>query len=243
MAAVLLGSASNALALNLASYMPHEPGNQWSYVNNNQATLTTTIGSPVMLSSSVAAIPWTQVISGEPGITVTYNTIDSSGFRRHQEYMSSVYVSGYGNTSASAVYTPALSIAPADGTVGSTYRSSSVVTLTYTNVATVILNCNATTQAVGFETVWNNAGTQSWSALKMILSITMSGTVNGQFIYITSASTYWLVEGLGIVMMYSPNVSGVMETWKLTSTNISATGTFMPGVMMLLLHKPPQSGQ
>ena len=75
MAAVLLGSASNALALNLASYMPHEPGNQWSYVNNNQATLTTTIGSPVMLSSSVAAIPWTQVISGEPGITVTYNTM------------------------------------------------------------------------------------------------------------------------------------------------------------------------
>ena len=222
MAAVLLGSASNALALNLASYMPHEPGNQWSYVNNNQATLTTTIGSPVMLPSGVVAIPWTRVNSSEPGIAVTYSTIDSSGFRRYKEYVSSVYIAGYGNTSAFGVYTPALSLFPADVTVGSTYRSTSTVSLTYTNVTTAILDCSVTMQVVGFETVWNNAGTQSWSALKMISSITMSGTVNGQFISVTSASTVWMVDGLGAVMMYSPNQSLVMETWKLTSTNISA---------------------
>lgn len=227
MVPVLLGFASAAFAVNVVSYLPHAAGSQWSFINNNLATMTNTTGSPVTLPSGVIAFPWTGSYSNQPSVT-TYNTIDASGFRRHQEYMSSVYINGYGNTSATAVYAPALLFVPADVTVGSTYTSNGAVTITYTNVTTVSLNYSSTTQVVGFETVSNNAGTQSWSAIKVIASITLSGTVNGQFVTQTSASTFWMVDGLGIVQIYKPNASGVMETWKLTSTNVTPPPAIPP---------------
>ncbi|MHB9100808.1 MAG: hypothetical protein ACYC2E_04770, partial [Sulfuricella sp.] len=59
------------------------------------------------------------------------------------------------------------------------------------------------------------------SALKVIVSMTASGTVNGQYKTITSASTSWLVDGIGAVQIYKPNSSGGMETWKLASTNVA----------------------
>lgn len=221
MVPAMLGFASTALALDVASYLPHAAGYQSTYVNNNYATKTATFGSPVTLPGGVVAIPWTGVNSSQPGSSVTYNTFDANGWRRYQEYMSSVYISGYGNTSATAVYTPALSFAPANVSVGSTYTSTGTVTITYTNVTTVSLNYSSTTQVVGFEPVSNNAGTQSWSALKVIVSVTLTGTVNGQFVSQTSASTHWLADGVGMVQGISPNASGVMETWKLTSTNVT----------------------
>lgn len=223
--AKFMTTASTTFAIDITEYMPHSAGNQWSYINTNNATMSSTMGSPVTLPGGVSAIPWTLIDSSQSGYTVTYNTIDANGFRKHQEYISSVYVSGYGNTTATSVYSPALSVVPANVTVGSTYTSTGVVTLTYTNVTTVTLNYSSSTQVVGFETVSNNAATQSWSALKLINSITLSGTINGQFTSISSAFTIWLVDGLGVVRLYRPNVSLQMETWKLTSTNVAVPTT------------------
>jgi len=218
---LILPTFSTAVTLETARYLPQTAGNQWSYINNNNATMTNTFGSPVTLPSGVVAIPWARVDSNTCiSSCVTYNTFDANGWLRYQEYIGRVYISGYGNTSATSVFAPALSFAPANVTIGSTYTSTGAVTITYTNVTTFTLNYTSTTQIVGFETVSNNAGSQSWSALKVNTSVTMSGTVNGQFLTITSASTYWLVDGLGMVKSYAPNASGVMETWKLTSTNV-----------------------
>jgi len=223
--AILMATASSTFALDITHYMPHSAGNQWSYINTNNVTMSQTMGSPVTLPSGVSAIPWTSVDSSQSGYTETYNTIDANGFRKHQEYASSVYISGYGNTSANVVYSPALSVLPGNVTVGSTYSSTSIATLTYTNVTTVALNCNMTTQVVGFENVSSNDGSQSWSALTVISSMTLSGTINGQFTSISSVWTLWLVDGLGIVQMYRPNVSLQMETWKLKSTNVTVPTT------------------
>lgn len=223
--AILMATASSTFALDITNYLPYAAGNQWSYVNTSNATMSQTMGSSVMLPSGVSAIPWTSVDSSQSGYTVTYNTIDANGFRKHQEYMSSVDVPGYGNTTATAVYSPALSVVPANVSVGSTYTSTGAVTLAYTNVTTVTLNCSCSSQVVGFETVSSNDSTQTWSALKLISSITLSGTINGKFTSITSSLTIWLVDGLGVVKLYRPNVSLQMETWKLTSTNVVAPTT------------------
>jgi hypothetical protein len=208
------------LALDFTRLLPHAAGSQWSYINNNQVTTTTTTGSPVTLPGGVVAIPWTRVDSSQPGYTVTYNTFDANGWRRHQEYMSSVYVSGYGYTTATVVYTPAVILVPANAAIGNTYAATGVVTITYANVTTVTLDYSGTTQIVGFETVSNSAGTQSWPALKGIISTTLSGMINGAPLTTTSSSTAWLADGLGVVQNYTPNASGTMETWKLTSTNV-----------------------
>ena len=212
-----------AFALDSIRYMPHAAGNQWSYISSNQATMINSFGSPVTLSTGVAAIPWTRVdsVTCVAGIAcVTYNTFDANGYRKHQEYNSSVYVTGYGNTSATIVYTPALSVVPGIVIPGSTYTSTGVATITYTNVTTVGLNYRATTQAVGFETVSDSAGKQSWSALKVIVTVTLSGTVNGQPVSTTSQTTFWWGDGLGLVRAQTPNASGAMDTWKLVSTNV-----------------------
>jgi hypothetical protein len=224
--AILMATASSVFALDITNYLPYAAGNQWSYINDNYATKTTTIGSPVMLPSGVTAIPETSVDSSQPEYTVSHCTIDASGFREHQEFMSSIYVPGYGNTTVTGILTPAYLITPANVSMGSTYTSTGTMALTYTNVATVTLNYSGNTQIAGFEMVSNNANTQSWSALKVIRSITASGTVNGQFISLSSTSTVWLVDGLGVVQLYAHNsTSQVMETWKLTSTNVVAPTT------------------
>lgn len=218
---LILPTFSTAVTLETARYLPHTAGNQWSYINNSYATRNSNYGSPVTLPSGAVAIPLTSYDNAACVLScVTYNTFDANGWLRYQEYIGSVYISGYGYTSATSGFAPALSIAPANVTTGSTYTSTGAVTITYTNVTTVTLNYSSTTQIVGFETVSNNAGSQSWSALKVNFSVTMSGTVNGQFLTLSSASTYWLVEGLGVVKAYTPNASGAMETWKLTSTNV-----------------------
>lgn len=220
-AITLLGLASVSLALTVENYLPHEAGDQWSYINNNHTTETTTIGSPVMLPSGIATIPWTTVDSSQSGYSVTYHTIDGNGFRRHQEYTSSLYISGYGYTSFTGTYSPALSICPPYVSVGDTITSTGTATMAYTNIATVAMAYSATTRIVGFETVSNHTGTESWSALKVIFSLTVSGTVEGQFISATASYTYWMVEGLGIVKSYGPNASNTMETWELSSTNVT----------------------
>lgn len=222
----LLILASTADALDLSRYMPHSAGNQWSYQNNTLASMTSTLGSPVLLPGGVTTIPATIINSSEPGYTSTYSTMDATGLSRHQEFISSVAVAGYGNTSATAIYTPALIFAPLNVTVGNTYTSTGTASLTYTNVTTAILNYSSSTQIVGFENV--SSGTQSWPALKTINSVTISGTVNGQFITSTTATTSWHVDGIGSVQMYSPNRLGIMEAWKLVSTNVSPPPALSP---------------
>jgi hypothetical protein len=220
---ILIATASTAFALDITNYMPHAAGNQWSYINNKNATMTQTMGSSVTMANGLVAIPWTSVDSSLSGQTTGYTTIDENGWRKHQEYSSSVYVSGYGYTSATISFSPPLSVMPANVNVGSTYSSNVTCETSITNVITVNLNCTSSALVVGFETVSNHDGSQSWSALKVILSMTVSGTINGQFTSQTSDTSIWAVEGLGTVKMYRQNnVSMEMETWTLTSTNVTA---------------------
>lgn len=222
-------TATGNTALDITNYMPHTAGNQWSYVNNKSATMTQTMESSVTLSNGLVVIPWTSVDSSQSGQTVAYTTIDENGWRKHQDYASSVYVSGYGNTSSTIVFSPPLSVMPANVTVGSTYTSNVTCINSITNVTTVDLNCKSSVLVVGFETISNNANTESWSALKVVLSMTVSGTINGQFTSQSSATTVWVVDGLGTVQMYRPNnVSMEMETWKLTSTNVTVASNTSP---------------
>lgn len=146
----ILMTTSSTFAQDIANYLPHAAGNQWSYINNVYATKTDTIGSPVMLPSGTVAFPWTGVDSSQPGYQVTYNTIDEYGFRRYQEYISSVYISGYGNTTATAIYSPALLVLPANVTLGNTYSSTGVVTFTYANVTTATLNYYSSTNPIEY---------------------------------------------------------------------------------------------
>ena len=221
LAFLLLAISNSAFAIDLRTYVPHTPGNQWSWVSNNYGTKTVTVGSPVTLPSGVVAIPSTIIDSSRNGSAISYSTIDANGLRKWQEYMSDVYIPNYGYTSGKIVYSPGLVIAPANVSIGSTYTSNGKATLTYTNISSFVLNYASSTKVVGFETVSNNSGTQSWSALKIINSVTFSGTVNGQFYTQSAVATSWLVDGLGNIKSYQPNDSQVMETWKLTDTNVT----------------------
>lgn len=219
----LLGFASASSAFDIASYLPNTAGSQWSYGGNSYHTMTRTIGSPVALPGVGLVIPWTDIKSGEYGYDTTYVTVGGNGILVHQEYDSSVYVSGYGYTSATTIYTPAVAMAPADVTVGATYTASGTVTDAYANIGTFSFSYTVTTNIVGIETVSDKSGTQSWPAMKVIMSRTISGIspYTGQFFSSTSAETMWMVDGLGIVQKSSPDDYGAMETWKLTSTNVS----------------------
>ena len=221
LAFLLLAISNSAFAIDLRTYVPSTPGNQWSWTNSNDGTnKTSTLGSPVTLPSGVVAIPSTTIDSGRSGISVTYSTVDAKGLRRWQEYASEIFVPDYGNTSLTLILSPGMVLAPANVSIGSTYTSKGKANFKYTNGVSVNLNYTSSTQVVGFETVSNNSGTQSWSALKTIFSFTVSGKVKGQFYTQSTVATSWLVDGLGAVQTYGPNESNVMEMWKLNYTNV-----------------------
>lgn len=204
--------ATNIPVLDVASYVSLNAGNQWTYSSNySGGSKITTVGSPITLPSGVVAIPVTTVHSRD-GSSVTYSTMDGNGYRNHQGY----------DPTVTYTYSPALTSVPAYVTVGSTYTSTGTVSLKYTDGLTLTLDYSSSTKIAGFETVYNYDGKQSWSAVKVVHSLTISGTVNGQFSNSISSLTEWLAEGIGIVQDYRANTSGsAMETWNLEWTNVT----------------------
>lgn len=219
--ALFLGNVvTSAVALDVTRYLPLTPGNQWSFRNSSGITQTVTIGSAVVMPSGVAALPLKTTQSNTTGYAQTFYTNDADGLRDHQEFASTVYVSGYGYVPVTVTLAPPAILAPANPVLGGTYTSAGTVSYTIGNLGTFPLNYTTNTRIVGFEQVTNYSGTQTWLALKVIPSLSITGTVNGRFLSNSTTSTYWFADGVGFVKGLLPNASGVMETWQLTSTNV-----------------------
>ena len=206
--------------LSISRYYPLSLGNQWTYKSDTLATSTISVGSPVVLQTGVAASPVQRVSSNESGYSVSYMTNDGSGLREYQTYVSRVPVPGYGDTSATATMSPAVTMAPAVVALGSTYTSSGNMTFDYANVVVINANYISSSKIVGMELVRDYYGTRSWQALKVVTTVTVRVNSNGQTSTITSVATNWFAEGVGTVQFSGPNSSGTVETWKLTSTNV-----------------------
>lgn len=226
---------TSAAALDMTRYYPLTPGNQWSYRSDYRDTETVTVGSAVVLPSGVSAFPVNTVsrlyMQSNTGYTQGYFTNDSDGLREHYEYASAIPVSGVGNIPASLTLSPPALYSPRVPTVGGNYTSTGILTMTIGNLdfplnyrfdtrVTGFESVTNYSDVIGFESVTNYSGTRSWLAVKVVQSMTISGTINGHFISDDTMETIWLVDGIGIVQMLRPRSSGGMETWQLASTNV-----------------------
>lgn len=214
----LVVTSAASSALDVSRFVLVVPGNQWSWTSNG-VTETETVGSAVVLPSGVSAVPVSTVKSNESGTSVEYQTLDQYGFRVHQGFDSNVVISGKATTST-VTFSPPAVYAPLTVDLGGVYASSGTASVTYANVGTYPLDYSTRSTVVGTETVTSLDGTRTWNAIKVMLSMTVSGTIGGQFVTSTSSSTGWLVDGLGVVQKQKPNKSGIVETWKLSYTNI-----------------------
>jgi hypothetical protein len=213
---ILAGAASAAAALDSTRYAPLRTGYQWSYKNASTSTgfsNTSTVGNQVRLATGVLAFAVENVTDDPDGYPSTsYQTSDQYGGRSHQV--------GTGDTAIT--WSPPNTYLPPNPVVGNTYTYNSTVNGISSSITTSI---SSNIQIAGFETIANYNGTQSWSALKVIYTTTGTSVIQipgstPLTTTSTSVSTNWYVDGIGVVRYAYPNASGVVETWKLTSTNV-----------------------
>jgi hypothetical protein len=216
----LAGVASSAAALDSTRYYPLKAGYQWTYKSTSTGfTQTSTVGTPVSLSTGVLAFPVAAVTS-DPAAAgyqqTNYETSDQNGFRAHQITSSSA------NSTFTITWSPPITYLPPNPVVGSTYTYSGTFfdNSTYQGTAfNSTYSYSIKSQIAGFETVSNYDGTQTWPALKVIFAYTIQSNSAGSS-PVTGTSLDWYVDGVGLIQSVSPNGSGGIETWKLSSTNV-----------------------
>ncbi len=154
--------------------------------------------------------------------TLSYMTNDSSGIRQFGD-VESVFVSGYGMTTATMTLSPPMTFAPAQFTVGQQQTSTGLATIVYQYVTTVDLNYTATATAMGTEYVTVPSGT--YLAIKLSVTLNMSGYINGTYQSISDSEIVWVVDGIGSVQEIVTAPDGTTETYALVSTNLTQTTT------------------
>lgn len=212
---ILLASSAIAETINVSEYFPLEPGLQWSYLENRLNTVTISVlAGPEYVNGVPTKV--LQQMGGEASGGKMYFTNDVYGIREHKEYMPNSYIEGLGNITVTL--SPPVKYAAQMENIGDMTTSSGSAQMNLSGYGTFYLNYSSTTRVVGFESIAVPLG--NFTTIKIQTSLTISGTIYGQYLTETSTTTYWLAKDIGIIK--SRNVAGgYTNTDELTSTNIS----------------------
>jgi len=194
-----------------APYMPLADGNTWTYLTN---------GVP----DTVAVQPGTYLVNGQATkLTLhasgdqNFSSNDASGIREHKSFVASIYISGYGFTSATQTLSPPIIHAHAETSIGATLYQSGVDTLDYTGIGAFPLSYSWSSTIVGYETVTVPAGT--FNAIKISETLVVYGYIGATYVVTNGSNTVWAVPNLGSVKSVNV-VDGVTETRELTASNL-----------------------
>ncbi|MDD5298369.1 MAG: choice-of-anchor D domain-containing protein [Rhodocyclaceae bacterium] len=200
-----------AFTFSSAPYMPLADGNSWAYLKDGVAETQTVQPGTYWING--AATKMVQQSSGDR----TYATNDASGIREHMDYVASVYVQGYGYTSATQTLNPPIRRADAETSIGATVYQSGTDTLTYAGIGSFPLSYYWTSTIAGYETVTVPAGT--FTALRVDSSLLVYGYIGGSYVSVNGTDSTWVVANLGSVKSVN-TTNGVTETRVLTSSNL-----------------------
>ena len=200
---------------------PLSPNNYWQYQYGIDTQRTDTIsisGSKMINAVQTYNLVGTNSIWS--GIEHTYLTNDANGLRIHGEYLTEEYeIQPNDWSDIDATYSPPIIVLPPTLTIGGTATSSGKVNVNVIGLdRNYSLSYNASSKAVGYETITVPGGT--YTALKVIISRTVTGTIEGGKINDNQNRTLWLVEGKGLIRVNEYRDNVFQSDLKLISTNV-----------------------
>ncbi len=211
--ALSLGFARDAAAFRSVDFQPLEPGDSWTYREDNVFTAIETV------------LPGTQLVNGIPTRVIGISggpddggrffvTNDTNGLRLHKETIP-------GPEGGVVVYSPPVTVLPAVFEVGTRFSGAGSFALTFPGSGTFPGSYSISSEVVGVEQVVVPAGT--FQALRVDFTATQSATINGVPIVISGTESDWAVRNLGLVRAIG-TIDGDSFISELVSTNLKLCG-------------------
>lgn len=185
--------------ITVAEFLPLQTGNKWTYRENSLANLTVTVLPGTTIINGTA----TRVLSNSDG-TASYYTNDSNGIRLHRETT---------DENESITLNPPWQMVGPIAAIGQTFSGSGLATVVSPVNGTMYLNYTGSITVSNLERISVPAG--SFDSVRLNGTLTLSGTVNGQFIQVIEFIEYWTVDHIGPVKQ-NLNIDGDMENTVLT---------------------------
>jgi hypothetical protein len=220
-------------AITTAPYYPIVAGNSWTYNSSYFGTYTTTVLNGTVPVNGVA----TFVLQDSDDGLQSYITNDQNGIRLHRQFEPSGWIDGQWYASFDITYSPPIKMAEAEMTVGASLFSTGSAITTVSGLGTFYLTYSLTSSIDGLENVTVPAGT--YQAVKITQSLTITGNIQGSYVYETSSSTTWLVKGLGEVKYSELDSDGLWQE-VLIATNVAPKVTPTAGSNGTISPNTPQ---
>ena len=176
----------------IAEFLPLQAGNKWTYRENALTNHTVTVLPGTTIINGTA----TRALSDSDG-TASYYTNDSNGIRLHRET----------TVENETLSPPWLMVGPV-AALGQTFSGSGLATVVSPVNGTMHLNYTGSITVSNTEQISVPAGT--FNSVRLNGTLSLSGTVNGQFIQVIEYIEYWTVEHIGPVRQ-SLNIDGEIE--------------------------------
>ncbi len=211
--ALNLGFAGDAAAFRSVDFQPLEPGDSWTYREDNVFTAIETV---LLGTQLVNGIPTRVIeISGGPDDgDREFVTNDTNDLRLHKETEPDP-------EGSVLVFSPPVTLLPAIFEVGTTFSGAGSVALTVTGFGTFPGTYSLSSEVVGVEQVLVPAAT--FQALRLDSTQTLSITVDGVPIVMSATSSDWGVRNLGVVRSIG-TIDGDPFISELVSTNLELCG-------------------
>ncbi len=211
--ALNLGLAGDAAAFRAVDFDPREPGDSWTFLEDNVFTEIETV------------LPGTQLVNGVPTRVIetiggpesgsrVFQTNDTNGLRLHK-------VTVPGPEGGVQVFTPPVMLLPAVFEVGTRFSGAGSFALTLTGFGTFPGSYSLSAEVVGVEQIVVPAAT--FQALRVDFILTESVTISGVPMVISTTESAWGVRNLGVVRNIG-TIDGDPFSSELVSTNIQLCG-------------------
>ncbi len=177
-----------------AEYFPLQSGNMWTYQLNGNPfdTATVRVLDGTVVVNGIA----TKAIEVSDLATENY-TNDSNGLRLHRLFIPPLDFGDGVLRSITFTFSPPLRIAAAQSSIGQSIDGSGNATLVITGLGSFPLSYSSTSTLVAEENVSVPLG--NFLAVKVRLTFTVTGSIQGQFFNETSSSDTWLARYVGEV--------------------------------------------
>lgn len=184
----ILGKLSEPFPSVVASeYFPLRSGDQWVYELDDTPGVNSVV-TVLAGTTSVNGVATTGLQTQDPpGTTVAYFTNDGNGIRLHRQL----------DDGDTLTYNPPIRIASAAASFGQTLTTSGSVTYVAAGLGTFEMSYTAESRSGASELLDVPAG--QFGTVRVDLTLTVDGTINGQPFVFSETDTYWLARYLGAV--------------------------------------------
>lgn len=211
---------ATTMTFDAKEYFPLQVGNQWTYLENNDAIITRT----VLPGINIDGVP--TISTQDSDGLVTYYTNDANGLRLHRQFQPNADFGEGLFADLKSTYSPPIRIAAEKNWYSDEFLTNGTAIVEIVDIDIYTCNYNASSQLEAIESVSTPLG--NFVALKELLSFSLTNCQDsaknpvGQVL--SEIDTFWLAKHIGAVQATLELVGEPVDTYELTSVTIDSDG-------------------